>query len=927
MIDYERLWERAMLDRGVERYLNQCDRAKVRVTDDGTRIQAKDESSTTYGISLIRRVFEPFTQAIDWHVKQNLTGKGAPSTAMTYLAACDSREVAYLAAKCVMDSITRKEKYNTLAIRIGTHVEDHMRFSTFDETHPKYFKTAMNALKDAHVSDYRTKRRMLVNFHNQAADPILAKKRAEHDAARLDMTPAETKALVAERTALCEQAEWISWPIRDRISIGAVLVDILILATSEYKDGNSPVNNCYHDDRRIQGTATIEKVNVMRKKTSTMMVVATEETATWIRENMAVCATLHPEYMPTLIPPKQWTTPYDGGFWLPQMRERRPLVKTSKKHLKALEYAFMPDVYDAVNAAQSVPWQVNNFVLDEAMAQWMAPHGIKMPGQEPIRIPENPLGELEQGTMSNKQFRAYKKQIRSSLTPDEKQEFAIWCNRKREAILRDKERVSKILNIDSTLRVARKLAQEDEFYYVHTLDYRGRLYPCGTGLNPQGTDLSKGLLKFTRGTPLGDDGFWHMCLHTAGVYGVDKVSLEDRVRWIYDNKQAIIRTGLDPKETQDFWSRADKPYMFLAVCEELTQVLMLNGKLPGNNCLQSELRGYASTFVSHLPGYQDGSCNGSQHFSAMLLDPVGAKATNMTAQAIGELPEDIYNDTCQVALTELREHLRRGLIRNGKNLVAITDKQRRLITKIIDHIDRKTTKRSTMIVPYGGTKRSCLKHVNAWVTEVSDKYGLFEDREIYDVALPLHHYVWHALDVVVIASRKAMKFLRDIVKVPTSQGMSMQCTMPTGFILMQDIKSMVDKRVDLTMFGRIRISYQEETDELNKFKMSTTFPPNFVHGMDATHCMLTVNASGDAGIEDFALVHDSFGVPFGHCELFHKIIRQQFVNIYRNNVLIALKKQILAQFPDLIHTLPADADVTRGNYDLNEVLAAIHFFR
>ena len=43
--------------------------------------------------------------------------------------------------------------------------------------------------------------------------------------------------------------------------------------------------------------------------------------------------------------------------------------------------------------------------------------------------------------------------------------------------------------------------------------------------------------------------------------------------------------------------------------------------------------------ISHLPISMDGSCNGYQHLSAMGLDPIGGRATNLMGF---DDPEDIY---------------------------------------------------------------------------------------------------------------------------------------------------------------------------------------------------------------------------------------------------------------------------------------------
>lgn len=928
MYDYEIHWEKAMVNRGIDRYLAAVEGAQYRQTEDGRRVAAKAESNTSYGVYLLRHVFQRYEETIEWFVKNNLTRPGKPSVAASIIAACEVREVAYLAARCVIDSISRTERLTSLAFRIASHIEDHMRFSSFDSTHPKYYRAAMHRIEENHTSDYRAKRRILVTMHNRAADPNATKKAALKKAAYDKLDPIATQELVDEMVAKCDDARWVEWSPGDKGHLGGQLIDLLVLATSEYQNGESAVNNCLQADKRIPGTGLVEIVSVNEGRNNTgVYVVATEQTIERVRGNMSVAAGLHPEFLPTLMPPKPWTTPYDGGYWLKHMRERKPLLKSSRKHMQILENAYMPDVYAAVNAAQNVAWEVNGFVLAIAQEQFASPHGVKMPSQEPVFIPDNPLGDLDQADMTDREFRAYKKAVRANLSPDEKAAYAEWCEIKRDCIVKDNERKSKVLNIGATLRVARMMAQEDEFYYVHTLDYRGRLYPCGTGLNPQGTDLSKALLRLHNGTALGKHGFWHMALHAAGVYGVDKVSLEDRVQWVLDNRQSIILTGNDPNQTVEFWAAADKPYMFLAACQELSEVFLMYPLPAVNNCGQSTFEHYAAGYKSHLTGNQDGSCNGIQHFSAMLRDPVGARAVNMLTQPDGALPEDIYNETCKYVIAGLQRDIDNNVVRNGLMHKALDNDLRRLLLQVIPHMSRKTTKRSTMIVPYGGTKRSCLKHVKDWVIETNEKVNLWDEKEVYKIALPLHHYVWHALDTVVVAARKAMQFLRDLIKVNCSVNLPMSWVTPTGFIAYQDIKEVKTKSVNLRMYGKIRIQYTMETDDLNKHKMASSFPPNFVHSMDAAHLMKTVVASLDAGIEDFALVHDSYGVPFGHVEQFHRIIREQFCQIYEHNVLVGLKRQQQGQFPHMADKYPADEDVEWGDYDINEVKKAIHFFR
>ena len=164
--------------------------------------------------------------------------------------------------------------------------------------------------------------------------------------------------------------------------------------------------------------------------------------------------------------------------------------------------------------------------------------------------------------------------------------------------------------------MAKRLEYKDEYFSVWTADFRSRLYTVGTALSVQGTELNKSLNNFRRGVPLGKNGFKHLCIHTAGSYGYDRVSLDDRVQWVLDRKDTILRICNDPYSEYDFWKTADKPYTFYACCLELKDVIEKSTRNQQN-------------VIGHLPIPQDGACKGIQHYSAMLRDSEGAEVVNL----------------------------------------------------------------------------------------------------------------------------------------------------------------------------------------------------------------------------------------------------------------------------------------------------------
>src|SRR5262249_46384824 len=89
-----------------------------------------------------------------------------------------------------------------------------------------------------------------------------------------------------------------------------------------------------------------------------------------------------------------------------------------------------------------------------------------------------------------------------------------------------------------------------------------------------------------------------------------------------DENLEKIKSTADAPLRELWWTKADKPFQFLAACFELSSALA-----------------QGSTFVSRLPISFDGSCSGLQHLSAMTQDEKTAKLVNLTPSVV---PQDIY---------------------------------------------------------------------------------------------------------------------------------------------------------------------------------------------------------------------------------------------------------------------------------------------
>jgi len=327
----------------------------------------------------------------------------------------------------------------------------------------------------------------------------------------------------------------------------------------------------------------------------------------------------------------------------------------------------------------------------------------------------------------------------------------------------------------------------------------------------------------------------------------------------------------------------------------------------------------------------------------MLRDPVGARAVNLTDS---EAPSDIYQITADEVTKMLQTAMETGELFKGTTTgtVPMTDEDRDICNKWLNEygISRGLTKKSTMIIPYGGTKLTCSDSIRDFMQK-EDENRLQKDStyvnpfdaqgitgKIKAVKL-IHHLVWKALDTVVVAARRAMKFLSDIsraVQKTYPDGAEISWTSGIGFRVIQDKPNMKPYQIHTKLNGKIvNLAHRKAVTGYDKNRMILSLPPDFVHNLDASHLAMTANLCNDFGIPAFMPVHDSFGTHAGHAETLHTLIRQAFCEMHSGNVLERFWREVIEQYPDALDKMPSLDDIKQGDFDLEEVKSSTHFFR
>lgn len=550
-----------------------------------------------------------------------------------------------------------------------------------------------------------------------------------------------------------------------------------------------------------------------------------------------------------------------------------------KKHVEEyIEKFNQRDVsieYKCVNALQHTPWRVNSFVCDVLRTAWNSGQQWQgLPPRDNAPVPPYP-------------FAVDPKFLRE----DQKAEFKEFKSKRNKIYTENARNLSRRIQVERTIQLAEEYLAHDDFWFVWQLDFRGRKYPVESFLSPQNADYSKALLEFSQSVTMDSaaSAKW-LAIHGANVFGVDKVSLEDREMWAYMNTENAISVYNDPLGSK-WWQEADKPWQALAWCKEWAEYNIA--------------RAAGEPYETRLPCASDGSCNGLQHLSAMLRDYEGGRAVNLTPS---KEPQDIYSDVAAKA-------------------TALLEKEGTLMARQLLEIGicRKICKRPVMIVPYSGTRHSCRDYIMEALEEKCKGRNPWGDN-FFQPSLYLSGFVWQAISEVIVSAFDAMKYIKDIAKLYVENGLSFSWETPTNLLVRQHYPNSTSKRVKSHLNGSLVSLRYRETDDtsIDKRKMLSGASPNFVHSLDAAALTITVSKCLDAGITDFAMVHDSYGTHSPNMPLLNDELRKAFVEMYEeHDVLLNLYTSAVATLPKEVLVPPPPA---KGTLDLKEVLQSDYFF-
>nr|XP_032806362.1 DNA-directed RNA polymerase, mitochondrial [Petromyzon marinus] len=677
--------------------------------------------------------------------------------------------------------------------------------------------------------------------------------------------------------------ETVEWTLPVTVTLGSYLLDIMVRELKVYSGtgstdlvrGTKPIPALYH----VYAFRSVRQIGFVKPHPLVTQL-----------QSRAVETELHfdVQALPTSCPPLPWTSPRFGGYVLiPTTLMRSVDMATQHQNLLDLcqvqEARRLHAAMDVLNQLGTCSWIINEPLLDIVIGifndRGCDKLDIPPPLSEAPKVPRyDPTGQ--NGIADRLAFRRALTHARKTTS----------------------EMHSLRMSALYKLSIANAMRGR-VFWFPHNMDFRGRTYPCPPHFNHLGSDMSRALLLFAEGRPLGERGLDWIKIHLVNLTGTKKKSSLLERRMFADEKMDDILDSADrPLTGRQWWMEADEPWQVLACCMEIARAV----RSPD-----------PKEYISHFPTHQDGSCNGLQHYAALGRDTIGAASVNLKPL---DMPQDVYASVAQQVDVFRAE--------DAKNDVKIAQ-------VLGGFIGRKLVKQTVMTVVYGVTRYGGRQQIEKRLSEMDD----FPKEYVWDASAYLTKLVFSSLREMFTGTREIQNWLTESARMIARAGQSVEWVTPLGLPIIQPYhrtqRSVLNGHMQ--MIGLCNST--DVNQKPNIMKQKNAFPPNFIHSLDSTHMMLTALYCYREGLS-FASVHDCFWTHAATVDIMNRVCREQFVALHSQPILEDLssfliskysvfapasrRKKASAEFKHLMDFLTLIPP--KGEFNLEEVRDSTYFF-
>lgn len=288
------------------------------------------------------------------------------------------------------------------------------------------------------------------------------------------------------------------------------------------------------------------------------------------------------------------------------------------------------------------------------------------------------------------------------------------------------------------------------FWFPNNMDFRGRVYPVPPHFNHLGSDLTRSLILFAKGQPLGERGLDWLKIHLINLTGLKKrSSIAERLSFANEILPLILDSADNPLNGCKWWMESDEPWQTLACAMEIASAV----RSPD-----------PSQYVCHYPVHQDGSCNGLQHYAALGRDQTGAESVNLFPS---DRPQDVYSDVAALVEKQRAKDALEGLE----------------IAKLLEgYINRKIVKQTVMTYVYGVTRFGAKLQIFKRLKENES----FPKERAFIAAIYLTQKTFQSIEEMFTETRAIQDWLTDCARIITKvYERPVQWVTPLGFPVIQ----------------------------------------------------------------------------------------------------------------------------------------------
>jgi DNA-directed RNA polymerase len=334
LIDTQHLLEEEMRGAAITRFHTRHNKA----------IEKKFFGESAAGMTIIKQIVQPFSDAINAWTDEALTGAtGRRSTAALLVREFDDTDaMAYIFAKSVINAVPMLQNKAGTASRTGVvmtatnAIHDELRLRWFNKNHNLIFRRIMKDCDTRNLVRQRRKELYKKEFTRR-------------------------------------QIEWVAdnWHTKNRVHLGMRLLEIF---------------------KEVTGMVKFSEVRMSNGKRRAI-VEATPEMLELLRERLERCEHMFPIFYPMVVKPRPWTNDMlVGSSYLSNNVQPYKLIKRAKmNYLRELENTDISVTLNAVNALQETPWRVNTEML-EAL-RWVYDNSLqvdKLPPADDLDLPPIP---------------------------------------------------------------------------------------------------------------------------------------------------------------------------------------------------------------------------------------------------------------------------------------------------------------------------------------------------------------------------------------------------------------------------------------------------------------------------------------------------------------------------------------------------------